>query len=382
MDFNLTEEQELLLDSIRELVARNFPEEYFKTCDEKRQFPKEFFKALAENGIGLLGIPEELGGVPADMRTQILAIQEIARLGAPAYIMTHGLCIHNMLHFGNEDQLKKTADAAQEGLFGYSLAFTEPQAGSDNNRIATTAVRKNSKVYINGQKTFITGAREAPYMLVLARDENPKDPKKCFSLWWIDPHNTPGVKLNDLHKIGWHMISNCEVFFDNVEIDESAIVGQEGMGFINMMKNFEIERLVIAAHSCGTAECAFEDAVKYANQRIQFNQPIGNFQQIQLKLTQMAIKIQNMKNFIYRCAWEVDEGLPLRLSTPMCKLYCTQASFEVVDDAMQVLGGIGYTEDMRVSRYWRDLRVNRMTGGTDEIMVYIAGRQILQQYKA
>lgn len=381
MDFKLTEEQELLLGSVRELITRDFSDDYFRTCDETHKFPKEFFKALAENGIALLGIPEDLGGVPADMQTQILAINEIARLGAPAYIMTHGLCIHNMLKFGTPEQLRLTAQATMEGVPGYSLAFTEPQAGSDNNRVSTTATRKNGKVYLNGQKTFITGAKDSPYMLVLARDENPKDPKKCFSLWWLDPHNTPGVKMNDLHKIGWHMISNCDVFLDNVEIEESALVGEEGMGFINMMKNFEIERLVIAAHSCGVAECAFGDATRYANERIAFNQPIGHFQQIQLKLTQMAIKIQNMKNFIYRCAWEDDEKLPLRLSTPMCKLYCTQASFEVVDDAMQILGGIGYTEDMRVSRFWRDLRVNRMTGGTDEIMVHIAGRQILKMYQ-
>lgn len=381
MDFKLTEEQELLLASIRELINRDFPEEYFKTCDESHAFPHKFFIALAESGIGLLGIPEELGGVPADMMTQVLAIEEVGRLGAPAYNMTGGLCMHNMLRFGSPEQLQKSAEASLSGLPAYSLAFTEPQAGSDNNRIATTYTRKNGKVYLNGQKTFITGAKDFPYMLVLARNPQPEDAKHCFTLWWLDPHS-PGVKCNDLHKAGWHMVSNCEVFLDNVELEESAMVGREGYGFIHMMENFEIERLVIAAHSLGVAECAFEDAARYANQRVQFGKPIGQFQMIQLKLTQMAIKIQNMKNFVYRVAWECDNELSLRASSPMCKVYCTQAAGEVVDDALQILGGLGYTDDSRISRFWRDIRVNRITGGTDEIMVYIAGRQILKQYES
>ncbi|WJV61132.1 acyl-CoA dehydrogenase [Pectobacteriaceae bacterium CE70] len=380
MDFALTEEQELLLTSVRELISRDFPETYFKTCDEQRRFPREFFTALADSGISLLGIPEELGGVPADMQTQMLVLEEIARMGAPAYIMTEGQCIHNMRCFGNAEQLAKTAQAGLTGIPAYSLAFTEPQAGSDNNRIATLYTRKNGKVYLNGQKTFITGAKDLPYMLVLARNPEPQDPKRCFTLWWLDP-NSPGVKRNDLHKVGWHMISNCEVFLDNVEVSEEDMVGREGWGFIHMMENFEIERLVIAAHSLGVAECAFEDAARYANQRVQFEKTIGQFQMIQLKLTQMAIKIQNMKNFVYRVAWECDNGLPMRLSAPMCKVYCAQSACEVVDDAMQILGGLGYTDDSRISRFWRDVRVNRIGGGTDEIMVYISARQILKQYE-
>ncbi|MCZ9077687.1 acyl-CoA dehydrogenase [Escherichia albertii] len=379
MDFSLSEEQELLLASIRELITRSFPEAYFKRCDETRTFPHEFFNALAESGIGLLGIPEEFGGVPTDMMTQVLVLEEIAHMGAPAYIMTEGKCIHNMQRFGNDEQLQKTAEAGLTGIPAYSLAFTEPQAGSDNNRIATTYTRKNGKVYLNGQKTFITGAKDYPYMLVLARNPEPEDPKRCFTLWWLDP-TSPGVKLNSLHKVGWHMVSNCEVFLDDVELEERAMVGREGYGFIHMMENFEIERLVIASHSLGVAECAFEDAARYANQRIQFGKNIGQFQMIQLKLTQMAVKIQNMKNMVYRTAWECDNNLSMRLSAPMCKLYCAQSACEVIDDAMQILGGLGYTDDSRVSRFWRDTRVNRIGGGTDEIMVYISAREILKQY--
>ncbi|MEA4989739.1 Crotonobetainyl-CoA reductase [bioreactor metagenome] len=380
MDFRLTEEQELLLASVREMMQRDFPDEYFRKCDLDRRFPVEFMTAMAENGISLLGVPDEFDGVPADMLTQILIIEELARMGGTGYLLTNALCVHNMVSWGSRDQLEKTVESAQKGIPAYSLLFTEPQAGSDNNLLATTATRSNGKVYLNGQKTFITGARDFPYMLVLARDAEPKDPKRCFTMWWVDPQ-VPGVKIQDLVKIGWHQISNCEVYFDNVELEESAMVGKEGYGFIHLMKNFEIERLVIAAYACGMARCAYEDAVRYANQRQQFGQSIGQFQMIQEKIVDMAIQIENMHNFICKVAWQNDNSESLRISSALCKRFCAKAAGEVIDAAMQVMGGVGYTEDVRISRLWRDVRITRMAGGTDEVMVYIAARQILKEYE-
>ena len=380
MDFRLTEEQELLLASVREMMQRDFPDEYFRKCDLDRRFPVEFMTAMAENGISLLGVPDEFDGVPADMLTQILIIEELARMGGTGYLLTNALCVHNMVSWGSRDQLEKTVESAQKGIPAYSLLFTEPQAGSDNNLLATTATRSNGKVYLNGQKTFITGARDFPYMLVLARDAEPKDPKRCFTMWWVDPQ-APGVKIQDLVKIGWHQISNCEVYFDNVELEESAMVGKEGYGFIHLMKNFEIERLVIAAYACGMARCAYEDAVRYANQRQQFGQSIGQFQMIQEKIVDMAIQIENMHNFICKVAWQNDNNETLRISSALCKRFCAKTAGEVIDAAMQVMGGVGYTEDVRISRLWRDVRITRMAGGTDEIMVYIAARQILKEYE-
>ena len=380
MDFRLTEEQELLLASVREMMQRDFPDEYFRKCDLDRRFPVEFMTAMAENGISLLGVPDEFDGVPADMLTQILIIEELARMGGTGYLLTNALCVHNMVSWGSREQLEKTVESAQKGIPAYSLLFTEPQAGSDNNLLTTTATRSNGKVYLNGQKTFITGARDFPYMLVLARDAEAKDPKRCFTMWWVDPQ-APGVKIQDLVKIGWHQISNCEVYFDNVELEESAIVGKEGYGFIHLMKNFEIERLVIAAYACGMARCAYEDAVRYANQRQQFGQAIGQFQMIQEKIVDMAIQIENMHNFICKVAWQNDNNETLRISSALCKRFCAKAAGEVIDAAMQVMGGVGYTEDVRISRLWRDVRITRMAGGTDEIMVYIAARQILKEYE-
>ena len=153
MDFSLTEEQELLLASIRELITTNFPEEYFRTCDQNGTYPREFMRALADNGISMLGVPEEFGGIPADYVTQMLALMEVSKCGAPAFLITNGQCIHSMRRFGSAEQLRKTAESTLEtGDPAYALALTEPGAGSDNNSATTTYTRKNGKVYINGRK--------------------------------------------------------------------------------------------------------------------------------------------------------------------------------------------------------------------------------------
>ncbi len=194
MDFSLTEEQELLLASIRELITTNFPEEYFRTCDQNGTYPREFMRALADNGISMLGVPEEFGGIPADYVTQMLALMEVSKCGAPAFLITNGQCIHSMRRFGSAEQLRKTAESTTKRVIPPMPGIDGTSAGSDNNSATTTYTRKNGKVYINGQKTFITGAKEYPYMLVLARDPQPKDPKKAFTLWWVDSVS-PALRL-------------------------------------------------------------------------------------------------------------------------------------------------------------------------------------------
>ena len=171
------------------------------------------------------------------------------------------------------------------------------------------------------------------------------------------------------------------MYLEDVVVDESDMVGNEHEGFMVVMKNFDVERLVLAADSLGMAVCAYNDALLHATQREQFGQPIGQFQMIQEMLVNMRIKIDNMRNSIYRTAWEKDNGESLRVSSPLTKLYCAQAAFEVCDDAMQIIGGLGYTEESRVSRLWRDARMHRIGGGTDQIMVYILGRQLLKSVR-
>ena len=235
-------------------------------------------RALADNGISMLGVPEEFGGIPADYVTQMLALMEVSKCGAPAFLITNGQCIHSMRRFGSAEQLRKTAESTLEtGDPAYALALTEPGAGSDNNSATTTYTRKNGKVYINGQKTFITGAKEYPYMLVLARDPQPKDPKKAFTLWWVDS-SKPGIKINPLHKIGWHMLSTCELSRQRGSEEKRTGGRKKEWGFRQYgWYNFEMERLINAARSTGLPN-AHRRCRPLCQPAYRFGKPIGHNQ--------------------------------------------------------------------------------------------------------
>lgn len=295
-------------------------------------------------------------------------------------LITNGQCIHSMRRFGSAEQLRKTAESTLEtGDPAYALALTEPGAGSDNNSATTTYTRKTARSTSTDKNLYYRCERVPVYAGAGARSATRKIPK-AFTLWWVDS-SKPGIKINPLHKIGWHMLSTCEVYLDNVEVEESDMVGEEGMGFLNVMYNFEMERLINAARSTGFAECAFEDAARYANQRIAFGKPIGHNQMIQEKLALMAIKIDNMRNMVLKVAWQADQHQSLRTSAALANCTVHVPQMEVIDDAIQIMGGLGYTDEARVSRFWRDVRCERIGGGTDEIMIYVAGRQILKDYQ-
>ncbi|HEX7659569.1 MAG TPA: acyl-CoA dehydrogenase [Pseudonocardiaceae bacterium] len=384
MDFNITEDQELLLDSLREVMARSCSEAYMKECNEQGKYPQEFIDALVESGFSTLGIPEEYGGTPVDTVTLMLVAEEITKNGGPHFAFGQALSIADMLRFGNDAQKQQCLAEIGKGNVGFVLGFTEPQAGSDSSALATTFTRRDGKVYLNGHKTFMSNALRAKYMLCLARNSQEAEDtgkKNAFTMWWM-PMGATGVKIEPLKKIGWHMIDTCEVYLDNVELDESDLVGVEGRGFMQAMENFEVERLLMAASLLGMAECAFNDAAEYATQRIQFGRTIGQFQLIQEKITRMKIKIENMRGQVFKTAWEIDNRIPVQIDSALAKLYCAQSANEVIDDALQIFGGIGYTTDCRVSRLWVDARVQRIGGGTDEVMVHIAGRNILKQFRA
>ena len=244
--------------------------------------------------------------------------------------------------------------------------------------MATTATKRDGKVYINGTKTFNTSADKAPYMLCVARSGINESPYKDFSMY-LFPMDRPGITTSKLSKIGNNMCGTYEVYLQDVECDESDLVGEECKGFYQLMKNFEVERLTICAANVGMARCAYEEALRYAGQREQFGRPIGSFQLIQEKLVDMKIKIENMQNMLYKAAWKKDNGESISIDSSLLKRYTGHAAFEVIDDAMQIMGGIGYTNDCRIARLWRDQRVYRIMAGTEEIMVHTAGRALIKE---
>lgn len=379
MDFKKTEEQELLLESLREVIQRGNFDNYFKECDEKHETPQKAIDAVVDAGFASLGIPEELGGTPADVLTQILVAEEAYALGWPSLTwINFSTEVDDIMTYGNEKQQKEVLELALQGKKAFTLGFTEPQAGSDSSAMATTAVKKDGKVIINGNKTFNTNADVAKYMLCICRSGINENPYKDFSMY-LFPMDAPGVETSQLSKIGNNQCHTFEVYLKDVVCDESDLVGVEGKGFYQLMKNFEIERLSICAANVGMARCAYDEAVKYAGQRYQFGKSIGTFQLIQEKIVDMKIKIENMQNMIYKAAWKKDHGESISIESSLVKRYTGKAAFEVIDDAMQIMGGIGYTNDCRISRLWRDQRVYRIMAGTEEIMVHTAGRALIKE---
>lgn len=371
--FKRTEEQELLLESIQEMM-QEFPAEYWKMCDQEHHFPSEWYAKMVECGFHLLGLPEEIGGTPIDAVTHMMVIEEIGKLGGPASLMGNFMRIKDVLHFGTEQQLHDVLKAAETCPVSFSIGSSEPQAGSDSKGITTRAIKRNGKVYITGHKSFISHALQAPKMMTICKGED-----DSISLYMV-PLNAPGVTIENLNKVGFRCSSLCEVYMDNVEVEETDLFGPEGKGYSCLMENYGYERLVIAAQAVGIAEAAYEEAMKYVNQREQFGKTIASFQLTQQKALEMYIKIENMKHLLYKGAWMLDEGIEDRVFPNAAKYYCTRVGQEVVDMAMSMMGGIGVTDDCQLSRLWRDIRLTRVTGGTDEIMIHAAGRGLLKRY--
>jgi len=378
MDFRLTDEQQLLVENIRAMMERENWDAYFAECDQTHQYPERWVKALCDLGFDLIMLPEEHGGLGMGLVTLVAVYEELGRWCAPTYVLYQLPCFDTILREGNPAQIEKVMGYVGTGKQIWNSACTEPGAGSDVGSLQTTYTRRDGKIYLNGHKTFITSSAHVPYLVVMARDSENYD---CFTEFFLDM-KTPGVKIEPLEKLGLRMDSCSDVYLDNVELDESDIFGTEGNGFRRGIGDFDLERVLVAASDYGMALGAFEDAARYANVRVQFGKPIGRFQLNQLKFAVMAVKLNAMKNMLYETAWSYDQGQMTSAQAAMCKFYCPKTSHEVVDDAMQVMGGVSVAGDHRIQRMWRDLRVDRISGGTDEMMVLTLAKGILRQYAA
>ncbi len=384
IDFSLTDEQELLLESVREFAERYFTEDVVNKMYEDHDMPDEIAEAYRDAGFGLMGIPEEYGGIPCDMVTLGLMIEELYYASGCNHILyQNSLTMFDICEFGTPEQIQQSMDEYMStGWPLGSLSISEPGAGSDNRSMTAVTRKQADGTYVlSGQKTWVTMGAKLPYTVVIAKDEDPSRENSKMSLWLVKM-DTPGVSTAPLEKIGQQCIPFCEVYFDDVVLTEDQRMGKPGEGFMMLMKNFEVERALIVAEQVGLARAALEDAVRYANQRIAFNKPISQFQMIQEKLTEMEIRIQNTRNMLYKTLWKIDNGESVQLDSALLKRYGCTECFNVADMALSIYAGLGYTKEVRIGRIWADLRGNMFGGGTPEIMAYIAGRQVAKKYAA
>lgn len=377
MDFSFTEEQRLIVDGFADVMNSRSWEKYFHECDETSTYPLEWVKALCDVGFDRILLPEEYDGLGLDWVTLAAVYEVLGRLGGPTYILYQLPGLETVVREGTDEQREKIFSYLGTGEQVLNYAMTEPSAGSSWNDMRTTYTRRDGKVYLNGHKTFQTSGMRVPYLVVMARNADDMD---VYTEWLVDM-SKPGIAKEPLHKLGLRMDSCAEVYFDDVELEESDLFGSEGNGFMRGVADFDLERFLVALTNYGQAYCAFEDAAKYANQRVQGGQAIARRQLIQLKFADMQVRLTNMRNMLFEIAWKHDVGKLGRGDCSMAKYYCSHAAFEVVDDALQILAGVGITGDHRVQRFFRDLRVDRVSGGTDEMMILTAGRAALKNYR-
>lgn len=377
MDFSLSEDQQLIVESFSDLMKSENWEDYFRECDKKKEYPHRWVAALCELGFDRILLPEEFDGLGMDWVTLTAVYEVLGREGGPTYVLYQLPGIGGLMRECTEEQQQKFLQYLGTGKQIFNFAMTEPSAGSSWDDMQTTYTRRNGKVYLNGHKTFQTSSMKVPYMIVMARNS---EDMSVYTEWIVDM-SKEGVTREPLSKLGLRMDSLAELYFENVELEESDLFGQEGNAFMRGVKDFDQERFLVALTNYGTALCAFEDAAKYANQRIQGGKPIAAHQLIQLKFADMKVAITNMRNMLYEIAWKQGRGELGRGDCSMAKYYCSHASTMVVDEALQVLSGVAITGEHRLQRFYRDIRVDRVSGGTDEMMILTAGKQALREYR-
>ncbi len=376
--FIFTDEHQQLRESIRRFVIKELAphaEEW-----EQTTFPDWVFARMGELGFLGLDKPEEYGGQGGDYYTSLVLAEEMAHAHCGGLSM--GIAVQTdmamppILAFGTEEQKLEWAAPAIKGTKILCIGITEPDAGSDVAGIKTRAVKDGDEYVINGSKTYITnGIRAHAIVLVTKTDQTPTPPTHDGFTLFLVAMDAPGViREKRLEKLGMHASDTALLAFHDVRVPESAVLGQVGKGFYHIMWELQGERLIGAAGAVAGAQQVFERTLQYAKERKAFGREIGHFQVIRHKFAEMATKIETARQMVYTTAWRFQNGeYPVREIT-MAKLYSARIAVEVADECIQIHGGAGYMREYGIERSWRDLRLNRIGAGTDEIMLDVIGR--------
>jgi alkylation response protein AidB-like acyl-CoA dehydrogenase len=373
--FIFTEEHEALRDSIRAFVQR----ELAPHADEWEEttFPDSVFRRMGELGFLGLSMPEAYGGQGGDYFANLVLAEELSRSHSGGLSM--GVAVHTdmatppILQFGSEEQKRRYLVPAIRGEKISCLGITEPDAGSDVAGIRTRAVRDGDEWVINGSKTYITNGHRADF-IVLVTKTDPDAGHDGFTLFLVDMDSPGVVREKKLEKLGMHASDTALLAFQDVRVPADAVLGTVGKGFYQIMWELQGERLIGAAGCVAGAQAAFDRTLAYAKERKAFGREIGHFQVIRHKFAAMATKIEATRAFVYTTAWRFANGeYPVR-EISMAKLNAAQMCCEVADECLQIFGGAGYMREYGIERAWRDLRLNRIGAGTDEIMLDVIGR--------
>lgn len=379
-----TDEQQLILRTVRQFVEKEVIP-VASAMEHRDEYPHALVSQMKEMGLFGLNVPESYGGSGVDTTTLAMIFEEISRgwLGLAGILGSNSVTCDVIARFGTEAQKQRYLPGMAAGERRGGICLTESNAGTDLQSITTTATRQGDTYRVNGSKMWITNARHGNTFLLLAKtDPNAEPPHRGMSAFVIEK-GAPGMTVSrDLEKLGYKGVETCELHFANFPVPaENLIGGVEGQGFKQVMTGLESERLNVAARGLGIARAAFEEAIRYAQRRITFGKPIAEHQTIQIKLADMATRIEASRLLIYSACEKRDRGERCDLEAGMAKLFATETAAEVSFEAMRILGANGYSKDFPVERYYRDAPLVVIGGGTNELQRLIIARNLLKKHK-
>jgi alkylation response protein AidB-like acyl-CoA dehydrogenase len=383
MTYKLSEEEHLILATVRRFLEREVAP-VASELEHRNEYPDQLVERMKEIGLFGANVPDEYGGQDLSYTIFAMIFEEISRawMGLAGILGTHTVLCDVLARFGTEDQRRRFLPIMARGEKRGAICLSEPHAGTDLQSISTTAERRGDHYYINGSKMWITNGRRAEVLLVLAKTDRKAKPAYSGMSAFIAEKGAPGLTVSrDIEKLGYKSLETCELLFEDFPVPaENLISGSEGAGFKHVMTGLESERINVAARGLGVARAAFEEAIKYAQQRRTFGKPICEHQAIQLKLADMATKIEAARLLVYAAAEKKDLGERCDLEAGMAKLFATETAQECSLEAMRILGGNGYAKDFPVERFYRDAPLLIIGGGTNELQRLVIARNLIKKY--
>jgi alkylation response protein AidB-like acyl-CoA dehydrogenase len=380
MDFSLSDEQKLFRDTLRDFVEKEI-EPVASEYEANDTYPAEIVESMKEMGLFGMRVPEEYGGLDIDYVSYAIVFEEITKSwhGVAGTLGSHSLACAVIAKHGTEEQKQKYLPDLATGKRRSGIGLTEPEAGSDLQGISTTARLDGDHYVINGTKTWITNARHADPLPVLVKTDPTAVPAhKGISLILVEA-GTPGFTVSkDLPKLGYKGTESCEVSLVDVRVPvENLVGGVEGKGLQQVLGALETGRINVAARAVGIAQRAYDEALKYSRERHAFGGPISDFQAIQMKLADMATKIQAARLLVWWAASDADRGESVAMQAGMAKLMAGEVAVEVALDAMRIHGGYGYSKEFVVERLYREAPLSVIGEGTSDIMRTVIARALI-----
>jgi acyl-CoA dehydrogenase len=377
MDYELSDELKMLKEMSYKFAQAEFTG-ISHECDEGEKYTPEIRRKAAENGLVGAWIPEEYGGAGAGFLGNAIIMEELSKIdmGIGLNVVAATFGCESILHFGSEEQKKTYLPPVCRGEWVSAGAFTEPNAGTDVAGYRTKAVKDGNDYVISGNKMFITNGTVCDFMVAQCIT-NPEEKKhNSFSLIIVRA-DTPGITRNKIHgKMGIRSSDTAEIALEDVRVPRSNLVGKEGNGFRQLMHFFDTTRVMVAAQALGISEACLETSIKYVKERTAFGAPLGSFQLTQMKLTEMAIKIEALRGLIYKSAWLLDQGRPDYTLAAMAKYYGGQTAVFCANYAVELHGGYGYIDEYNVQKWYRDAKILELYEGTKEAEIMTIGRTL------